>query len=293
MTRALLFTFLISCGNQGVPYVETEDTLSLREKAAYYIELLPSVQDSYGFIGSKRCDSLLWTSLVGLDSRVDVAIEAARAENDQWFRRPGKDCYKSGESKSTISRDMFTGLILHGVVHERLDLLQRIWDYAEEHKYIMGQGVPSRTLMSGTLLSTLAQAIYYLGGPDYAIRLTPAIWSSTSSGSDRHLKAIHIFLREWIDAPQVGEGRILKDMMKEEPNNPLFAALNRQWSRVAQLLSNEFLWPSEHLPDNRNFCDEWPMRRDSTSNGWRPCSKKEVHSGGGLIFVNWLMENSN
>src|SRR5690349_11473466 len=85
----------------------------IEEKLLLYLTLAQDQRDGDGFIEWKNCDSLLFSGLVGaFDAPGDLVIEAARDENGAWHRRSlgHQECYPH-LSKSTVSRDMFVGLL--------------------------------------------------------------------------------------------------------------------------------------------------------------------------------------
>ncbi|MFA5999970.1 MAG: hypothetical protein WC783_03270, partial [Candidatus Paceibacterota bacterium] len=128
-------------------------------KAKYdkYISLIKEAQDNHGFIESQKCDSLIFTSLVGCLPEVNVDIKAAfDSKTGTWQRRPiERPCYPA-HSKSTISRDQLLGLAWYTFYNKKLDISEQIVKYAINHAGYMGKGSLSRINIRPSLLATYA-----------------------------------------------------------------------------------------------------------------------------------------
>ena len=176
---------------------------ALQEKHNTYLELIKSQQDCHGFIDSDRCDSLLFSGLIGCVPGVKVDIAAAFDPKDQqWKRRPIEcHCYPVGSS-SSISRDMLLGLAFYTWRNKRLDISEHIIKYALSHWFIMGEAATlkyklGRCLLTPGLLATWAEISYRLGGPNrWWLRYIPQFESKSVTGFQAHLSILHCLLRE-------------------------------------------------------------------------------------------------
>lgn len=262
-----------------------------------YLELIKSKQDASGFIESRECDSLLFSSLIGCVPGVRVNIDAAMKKPGQWLRRPAvyPECFACGRSKSSISRDMLLGLAWFAYFNKRLDISEGVIKYAISHGMVMGEGVLSRTLMTPSLLATFAWVSYKLGGPSrWWLRWIPADFGAKVDGYQAHLQALHIILRKklrgaWSSRDRKTMGRLADD----QPMNPLFQlAAIRNAREVEDLLSCEQWWPKDRLPTSADRSSPWLPER-AYGKDWKPSSKAErVHSGGDYLFLKWLLSTA-
>lgn len=192
----------------------------------------PSVeleQDVHGFVEAEKCDSLFLSGLVS-SAGYDVDIEAAEGEPGEWFRRPTSypECWASGESRSTISRDQLLGLYWHIWTHGDLAMAERLWDYGMERGWKMGDGRHhgADTLMNPAMLSTLAQMIYRLGGEDNSARHVPTIWHVTTEEGQfyrNRLTAVHLTLREELyESIGLQARTVVNRLVELWPDNPLY-----------------------------------------------------------------------
>lgn len=298
--RYLLLTLLIlGCGAHKALAPSNIPT-SLEDKATLYVQLLKesNLQDQYGFILTNTCDSLLFSGLLGAALPGEVKIDAAE-QNGQWFRRPAQDCQPSaGNSHSTISRDMITGLMWHMWRNRQLDMANELMQTLQKNSYVLlGEGTPGDLVMTTTLIQTLAEMIFKLGGPNYvAERNLPAIFSPEDIGFVAHLAMWHILLRgEVFGSISSLEQLVIQTQVKRQPTNPLFVAASHRYSdgdftEVNTLLMNASQWPSSRLPSNAEHCDVWPIQRDSSDKGWQPCSpSSELHTGAELPAIFYLI----
>lgn len=266
-----------------------------------YIELIRSeMQDENGFIDYKHCDSLLHTGLLGVHKKIKVNITAAELSPGQWLRRPINydECYKSGESRSTISRDMLLGLIWYSVYNDRLDILENLWDYGVNHFWIMGEDDTGgfHTIMNSKMISLLARSIKYLGGNYSKFWVnTPIKFSDNCGGYVCHLTALQIGLLAKINGGvSESEFKVLKQLKNRNPNNILYQTLYHKYldgdyTKVYNLIDSKY--PPNRLPNNLDWGDDWPVQRDDDDPGLRPSRETRQHSGGELLFVLALINN--
>lgn len=303
MKIKLLFLslLLISCGRfeKKRPKQNTQDAriTQLSQKQELYLQLIQFHLDEYGFILHEECDSLLFTGLLSAVQPISTDITSAKNENNQWFRRPiTKPC----NSLSTISRDMFIGLMWYIWRHKQLDLANQIFDYGRDNKWVMGQGDISRTFFTPNMQATLAQLIYKLGGTDHVFeRNLPMTWGSVS-GFEAHIQILLILLVGEMNKKINGDmlDRI-KAYKRDNPKNALFSYayhlyIDGNQSETLNILLDESLYPANSLPTTDNFCTEWLWQRDQFKDGqvntdWLPCNGNKEHTGADFLFVSGLL----
>lgn len=301
--RLILISILtvvnVSCGAPGKeeakPTINTlDDILEVRDA---YLDLIPEVQDDFGFIYSDKCDSLLHSGLASYGG-ADVDILAARDEDSgQWYRTPYKDCYSnerrdiasSRRSKSTISRDMLAGAMWSLQGSGDLASLERLIDYGKGHKWIMGQGPLDRTFFTHNFQDTL----YRLAGRDW--KGPPYLWVDPIKDHQRHVVALNIILRGEkqceIDAAMLD---LLAKFRNSSPQNALFQYGYHRFTDGDQEQTLEILsrFPSDRLPTNEDWCGRWLWEKDEDHDSWRACDETREHSGGDLLFIAKLLEDS-
>lgn len=259
----------------------------LKQKLDTYISLIKQAQDSNGFIQFDKCDSLLFSGLVGSVSGVKVNIDAAFDKaTSTWQRRPTNyaPCYPE-HSKSTISRDMFIGLAWYCYYNKRLDIVEQIIKYALSNWLIMGKGEISRTLFVPGLLSTYAWISYRLGGPSRIwLRYLPQIENKYATGYEAHLSILHIMLRNKLTGKTKCKD-IIKHQAERQPNNPLFLIANNQQEEAIKILMDGRYWPDYRLPTEKDRSEPWLLERDYGKD-WKPDPNgTHTHSGGDFIFA--------
>jgi len=286
----LLILSLLACGQADQPddvRISTELRVRVEAKATDY---------KARWRPETSCDSLLFNSL-SVVGGANHSVQQYRNEAGRWFRTPAKDCYPE-RSKSSISRDMFLGVIWWAWTSKNLDELEGIYQYGAANSWVMGEGVPSRTVMTPVLVGTLSKAICALGGKCRAIRHTPAVWGTVFEGFQRHLQLLHILLRADIDGylTSADQGVILS-LWTDHSQNPLVAYARGRWitgnlNHTAGLLLKEEWYPSDRLPTSRDRCSGWLPERDPDTDNYLPCDRNHVHTGGDLLFVWALMERA-
>lgn len=299
--------------------------MSLTNQFNLYKRLIKNEQDKHGFIASDQCDSLLFTGLVGCTPGVYVDIRAAMAPDGSWQRRPtdAPPCYdctdkwtlktrlvsiykywkENGFDKvamakifekggSSISRDMLVGLAWYCYFNKRLDISESVIKYALSHRLIMGDGTPTRTILTPGLLSTYAWISYKLGGPSrWLLRYIPQSESSKVVGFEAHLSVLHILLRNKLTGMNK-YSNLLTAHAKREPRNALFQFAAGNTEAAEYLLSDTILWPANRLPTSDDRYEQWLFQRDD-GDDWLPGGQFKQHSGADFIFCYWLINSYN
>jgi hypothetical protein len=301
-----LCTLTIACGkNKPSKPHPIEPTLLEQFEDKYYDYLLWSraKQDQYGFIHTDECDALLYTGLYSITGE-PVEIEAARDELGRWHRRPIENpCYVDGQdlgSKSTISRDMFTGLFWHIVWYKRLDLAEQIWRYGRDNGWKMGSGDITRIYLTPGRITQLANIIRHLGGPERWITYLPHVMFDEVDGFRAHLNVLNVLLSGVMDGHITDKEQELITSHHfdwDNGNNALFNYAFQKWvgngdyTHSIQLLMNETWFPRGHLPTGcqRYGANVWSERPGD--HGLRGFSDqcKRVHAGLDLLFTGTLI----
>lgn len=298
--------FLLGCStkNKPKPAVQTNLAGSLADKYAMYLNLTPSKQDAHGFILSDECDSTLFTGLLGTLKEFDVDLtKAQNQDTGQWFRRPttGVDpCYPD-HSKSSISKDMFVGILWYAWKTNNLSILRGIWQYGKSHDWYMGQGDISRVYFVPALQSTLAKMIYALGGEDHPIRVLNFSVSDITGlenlaeygrpvGFAAHLEVLMVTLLAEVEGGlRDGSLEILKYHAERQPKNALFLYAyikytTGDYTEAINILLQDSLFPSDRLPTCADHKEPWIWQRDYGAD-WQPSVCDKVHPGGDFLFV--------
>jgi len=251
-----------------------------------YLENMTKAQDDWGFIESDKCDSLLFSGLLG-SAGVRVWLYGARDDDGRWYRRWQKDCYPD-HSASSISRDMLLGVLWYAWGNKRADIAVNLLQYADKHGYIMGEGPPSRVLMTPALVNTTQLIAFKLGARKYAWKM-PEIWAATPKGSARHIQMLHILLRaDVLGKLSPGAARRLKAIYRAEPENVLFAAAHNYWIKDTDIPLHDY--PMDRLPDTSDWKEPWRPQRSMDDSGRLPSLPLKYHSGGEIVFINHFLQ---
>jgi len=291
------------CGKKTKPR-----TISVPEqiaaRAMTYRSLIGStegVQDNHGFIDYKHCDSLLFSSLISV-AGISVDLRAAEKDPGEWYRRPlaYSDCYETGESKSRISRDMILGVMFAAYYNKDIQMLQDLWNYGSKNSWIMGKVKEAdnslASLMSSNYISLLARMLHKLSSKDYSARFFPIVLEKNPPGGfQNHLLVLYLLLLSEVnDGLTDSQLDLLEKVSTENPENLLYVAaarkfgIDRPWPKI-----DDRIYPAHRLPNTTDRCEGWATQRDDSDKGLQPgCFDNrpfQVHSGGDLIFVDWLL----
>lgn len=300
---SLIFA-LLGCGIWLNEPKSSRSNLSgvLARQLSIYKELHTNKQHiSNGFIMTDKCDSLLFSSLAAIGMNEEIDILAARNETGQWFRRPSKDCFEKKESASTISRDMFIGLLYYLYEYKKTEIVEDLWNYGMENGWEMGEADSVKTTLGRVIwtpatIGLLAEIRYQLNGKESFSRHLPTVYN-TQPGFTSHLSLLIISLYGkmlgGISDNQLGA---VEDILKHSPNNAFAEAIHARYtdgnmSRAISLLLKKF--PSNRLPNDRDWCEEWYFQRTDNDTNLEPCSGNHEHTGGDFIFVADYILNGN
>lgn len=319
LLAASLFSSCSYFARDNSPIPTKDDLPQLRVKYEKYLELSKAELDNSSFTKPK-CDSLLFTSLYAAAGG-NVNVFQAEKLPGEWHRHPGFECYP-GDSKSSISKDMFTGLLQLIWAKRDHAAIERLVDYGNAHDWLMGEAINdterySRTKVLGPFKATFYELRFRLGGADSDVRKIPHVWDPNLKGFERHLEILDQLLRGMmIGGINDLQLAYLKKVANDEPHNALYQAIYHKFkdgdqSRAAALLLNTKLFPEDSLPTNDNYCTEYLYQRDEfatifhaipceTTEGmkacvkttseknpdWLPCpNKRETHNGVDFLFA--------
>lgn len=285
----VLCVAIVACGGTHKRHSEPTMHEKLQDKFEYYQQLVVGAQDEYGFVESDRCDSLLFTALTAVGG-IDIDLTHAQDFNGKWYRRPEKDCYEKGESKSTISKDMLVGVMFYAIKQKHYSVLRDLQHYGIRHAWIMGDGPKSRTKFSKKLQKILEELVQHADKMEKPVKHKYS-WIPCQ-GYCAHLQTLEILMLGYVRGEITG-GMLhaLKTHKMRNPENPLFQYAvakytDNDMTPAIEILLNEQYWPSDRLPDNHDRCTEWLLQRDM-GDDWKPCPTYPFkrHSGGELLLV--------
>lgn len=250
--QALFWLLLMGCAKPNKPQPPPPLPKPLIEKYQTYLSLGVNITDKWGWLRPK-CDGLGFNSLAAY---AGFPVDPMRGEKAEglWERHPEFDCFQTGQSKSTISRDMFRMLFIYLYDKKNIDALKRIEDYGKSHGWVMGEGDWSRVMMSPLMSYQLSRMIR--GGPSFD---TDGEYVGLKNGYEGHLHALEIFLDSLIDQGiSDGDLKTLGGYAAKEKNNALYQAFYYKFSgnkeafdRVIAILSNENIFPNDRLPNEK------------------------------------------
>jgi hypothetical protein len=295
--------FLGGCGHSNKPsppQARLADQLLVKYNK--YKELYKEEQDKYGFIESSHCDALLWTGLLGSVLPEGIDITAARLWDGRWTRRPlfdGRDTCYPGGSRSSISRDMFTGLMWYMWRNKRLDLAEDLWQYGKANDWVMGKGAASRIVFMPGNQADLAEMIYRLGGKNRPISKNIPQFRTKNTGFPAHLDALAILLRaEMLGEMDKSSLALMKHHSERVPENSFFSYIYHKYTdgnydQAIKTMLNEKYFPSDRLPTKGDRWETWLWQRDPGV-WWdkvpnAPDQEGIKHAGGDLLFVAHLI----
>ena len=263
---------------------------ALRDQREFYLSQIETLRRGSGWF-SDGCDALLRDSLL-VAGGVDVPITDARNDNGQWFRRSLKlpECLASQQSKSTISRDMIMGLMWHIWTKRDLQMARDLWHYAEVRGWKIGESDGSidgtgRVFMTPTILATLAQLIYELGGPSYDIRYLPIKNFGFKRGYTKHLELLDIILwSEMTGKIRPADKIIVEGYLASDPDNAILQYAAGRYREADALLRKHH--PADRFPSSRESCS--PLFYEHALPD--PCADRdEIHPPIHFLFLSKLL----
>jgi hypothetical protein len=301
--RYLFALLLTSCGwfgrdNEPVDHV-ADDIIALHDKAALYCELSAAKVAGLQYAVSE-CDGLLFTALHDLACGFPGISQFE--EQGKWYRNPAHDCFPD-KSASSISKDMYAGLLLHLAVKEDKETLKRTLDYCEANPYALvgckvGEAKDTETLVSRAILppTTISLMRDMLGSQRLQQGEEEA--SGVLTGYQGHLQVLGILTRLKVYGKATDrEVDLLKAHTQREPENALYAASYGLFDKGARekalsLLASDKYFPNDSLPSTENYCTHYLLQRDKDDKDWAPCVKEgeepTIHDGTDFLFADFV-----
>lgn len=271
----------------------------LTELADGYCVLEDAGADAFGFVGVD-CDLVLFNALrsIGCPTSIVDLIEAEEpTKPGQWNRDPARACYVDGRTSAKFSRDMLVGVLLWAwrTGPTALPVVERLLDYVDANDGYVCEAVndgvrEARCKLRGNMLGTMAELRYRLGGVDDERRGNKQFFDPTVGGSDRHVQALHLYLRALMfGGVSDVDLAVLEQYAKA---NPLLAAMARKFQSgeledlTAAVLDDVDRFPRDRLPDTLGRCTDYLWQRDRGAD-WEPCAAGEApasYTGIDLVF---------
>lgn len=275
----------LAADNPLKPFTLTADRrANLEKKVATYLGLTKTALNTYGFVDG--CDGLLFTSLLRASGYETNLYQAeVKTSPGKWQRNAEQNCLQTGESASTISRDMILGLSVALWQTGDRTSAEEILAYSIANQGFMGEAVSqdervSRTLMTPQLSGLLYEIIYRLGGADSDLRGYIPDFTSSLTGFEAHLQALRVMLRGAMYKGLVADDvKIVAAQLAKNPGNALFEAVHAAFtdgdmSAAADIFLNEKYFPAARLPRSSDRCEPYLWQRDEGTSDWLPCPSR-------------------
>jgi hypothetical protein len=267
---------------------------ALSDQREFYLSQIETLRRSSGWF-EDGCDALLRESLL-VAGGVSSPIEDARNSDGQWFRRSLKlpECLASKGSASTISRDMIMGLMWYIWTTRDLQMAKDLWNYGEKRGWKIGESDGSidgtgRVFLTPTILATLAQLVYELGGPSYEIRYLPIKNFGFKRGYTKHLELLDIILWEQMTGKiRPADKLIVEGYLSSDPDNAMLQYAAGRYKEADRLLRKHH--PADRFPTSAESCS--PMHYEHALPD--PCAdRNETHAPIHFLFLSKLLLNKS
>jgi hypothetical protein len=309
--HAFLLLLSISCTGKNAAKESQSSLADVQKKRDFYMSEQEKIKDRFGWIPTGGCDALLYNALAAVaGSSVDVF--KAEEGPGRWRRYPDFDRCKPGAgSKSTISKDMFRGLLPLLWKTRNGPALARINHYGDDHGWIMGEAEDYESFYG---------RVFWFGSPLFVLQIKEMNRelnrkSAVSAGVilvpsdygfvilrrtfEAHLHVLNIWLRSMINGTiEDYEKLVLQEYARYQPRNALFQILHHKFTdgnydQAIEILMDENLFPKDSLPTNKNRCAGYLWgSEENQENEYRPCGIEAQHNGIDLTFAVKLMEEN-
>ncbi len=261
--------------------VSAAQATALAAKRELYASLYQKSLDRYSFVDG--CDGLLFTSLLvasGLNHNLSLAESSQQP--GRWYRSADHNCYPSGKSRSSISRDMLLGLSLALWQTSDGPAVSRVLDFSLKNKGVLGDAIDGQELagaatMSPSLLSLYSEMDFRLNGINSQNRGYFPELGKTFLGFEANLLALRLILKSSLYGGLLKtDFNLIAGLVKAQPRNALFQVIfhamgDGNGDAVADILLDETLFPAKTLPDTSLRCEPYLWQRDQFSSDWRAC----------------------
>ena len=242
------------CGRAGKP-VEPSLRDKLAGQYASKLEELRSLSEDHiaGWPSDYDCDSSLWAGVARAAGADWVDVSAGVQPDGRTTRKPLTDCGPTeagyaGDSATTTSNDMITGLLLGLMTSKDVTTVHRIYTYGEANNWIMGlpKYYVSRVLLRPNGITLMARILYSLseGKRDYTIRLAPMVYGPTDGDYESHLALLSRYMEQELGGPQYGAEWTEAYLASNFPRDALAQAVAGRYNRAAELLVGDYQSPS-------------------------------------------------
>lgn len=293
-----------------------EKVEELEAKKQLYCDLSRPQYEAQGWMVG-RCDGLLWTSLWGVAcGDVSIAGFESKSEPGRWYRQPEQNCFippaTDNGSKSSISRDMYLGLMWFMWVNRLKPELDRTIKYGEEKNWVVGEAINEIELVTRATITPGLSSLLY----DMQSKLENSLASNVDPNSSDDAVGINTGFRAHLDVLRISlsgdvhgaindlDLRTLRELASREKNNALYQAWYSIYSsgdlnKSVDLLLDTKYFPSDRLPTKEdNYCTDYLFQRDEFKDGkvnkdWLPCPEESApHSGTDLVFASYVILES-
>ncbi len=271
-------------------------------KRDFYRGIYRGALDSYGFVPG--CDGLLFTSLLvasGLDHNLFQA--ESLTQPGKWHRNATQDCLQTGQSVSTISRDMLLGLSLALWKKRDAGSVQRLLSYSASRSGRLGEAINAqeqagRATMSPSLLTLLTEINFKISNEDSEFRGYFPETLAPLRGFESHLQVLRLLLKGSLYGGLIKtDFQVLEKLALSQPKNALFQAiyhgyLDGDGTTAATVLLNPQYFPEQSLPSTKQRCEPYIWQRDQDTSDWVPCpDKNETFPAADYFWVAALLAN--
>jgi hypothetical protein len=189
---------------------------------------------------------------------------------------------------------MILGVMYWAVSRRNVDILEDIWAYGESRSWVMGNGrwVGIDTVMNPLWISTLAEAIYRLGGENHYVWREVIPFIGEAVDYPAHLQVLILLLRKDLGIVDTNAPDIFRAHAKRQPKNALFQYAAGCPKQAEELLLNSAWWPEHRLPTASDRKASWLFQRDF-GHHWEPTDSTEEHHGGDFLFLANLLIKLN
>lgn len=278
---------LLGCGSTNM--LQPVWDAQWQSTAQVYATLQPG-----GWLTETHCDSVLFSGLLGSTPYSKVNLTEARDETGKWYRTPSHNCYRSGGSGSSTSADMMIGMVWWAVHNNRVDVIEDFVRQSQRTNWVIGEGDPGAVFIKPHFRRWLYEVLQAAGSDVYSEGVVNSyLWFPIPTGFQAHLQLLQIALLGKMTGELTAiQQEVIRQHYERYPHNPLYAVLHAKWVDASTPVPLKPQWyPPARLPRSADRCAGWLPERDGTNpQDYLPCSKGEQHTGGDLLFLEWLME---
>jgi len=255
LVKAFTLIFaVVGCGREGDPVAP-----SMRDKlAGQYGEKLKQLRElsedhTAGWPSDYDCDSSLWAGIARAGGADWVDVSAGVQPDGRTTRKPLQDCGPieegfSGDSATTTSNDMITGLLLGLLASQDGTTIHKMYVYGEKNNWIMGlpKYYVSRVILRPNGITLMARILYTLseGKRDYTVRLAPLVYGPTDGDYESHLTLLSRYMEQELGGPQYGASWVENYLADNFTKDALAQAVSGRYDAAAELLTGDYDPPS-------------------------------------------------